>query len=191
VLVSHLENNDLLKNTQHGFRRGKSCLSNLLVFLDKVTQCVEDGDDINVVYLDFAKAFDKVPHQRLLLKLRDHSIGDNVVNWISSWPQATKSMHQWGTVNLEASMEWSPGGSVLGPVLFLIFITDIDLGIVNWILKFADNTKIFSKISNKTSSNTLQDDLTKLVQWSHDWQMEFSIQKCKVMHISHSNPGYK
>ena len=51
---------------------------------------------------------DKVPHQRLLLKLRDHSIGDNVVNWISSWPQATKSMHQWGTVNLEASMEWSP-----------------------------------------------------------------------------------
>ena len=85
MLVSHLENNDLLKNTQHGFRRGKSCLSNLLVFLDKVTQCVEDGDDINVVYLDFAKAFDKVPHQRLLLKLRDHGIGEKVVNWISSW----------------------------------------------------------------------------------------------------------
>ena len=59
------------------------------------------------------------------------------------------------------------------------------------ILKFADDTKIFSKISNKTSSNTLQDDLTKLVQWSHDWQMEFNIQKCKVMHMGQSNTGYK
>ena len=58
-------------------------------------------------------------------------------------------------------------------------------------MKFADDTNIFSKICNKTSSNTLQDDLTKLVQWSHDWQMEFNIQKCKVMHIGHSNPGYK
>ena len=53
--------------------------------MDKVTQCVENGDDIDVVYLDFAKAFDKVPHQRLLLKLRDHGIGDKVVNWVSSW----------------------------------------------------------------------------------------------------------
>jgi len=84
-----------------------------------------------------------------------------------------------------------PQGSVLGPVLFLIFINEIDLGIVNWILKYADDTKIFSKICNKTSSNTLQDDLTKLVQWSLDSQMEFNIQKCKVMHIGYSNPGYK
>jgi len=167
VLVSHLENNDLLKNTQHGFRRGKSCLSNLLVFLDKVTQCVEDGDDIDVVYLDFAKAFDKVPHQRLLLKLRDHGIGDKVVNWISSW---LSQRQQRVCINGEQSTwkpVWSgvPQGSVLGPVLFLIFINDLDLGIVNWILKFADDTKIFSKISNITSSNTLQNDLTKLVQW--------------------------
>ena len=78
--------------------------------MDKVTQCVENGDDIDVVYLDFAKAFDKVPHQRLLLKLRDHGIGDKVVNWISTQPEATKIMHQWGTVNLEACMEWSPAG---------------------------------------------------------------------------------
>ena len=68
-----------------GFRRGKSCLSNLLVFLDKVTQCVEDGDDIDLVFFYFAKAFDKVPHQPSLLKLKDHGIGDKVVNWISSW----------------------------------------------------------------------------------------------------------
>ena len=98
--MSHLENNDLLTNTQHDFRRGKSCLSNLLVFLDKVTQCVEDGDDIDVVYLDFAKAFDKVQHQRLLLKLRDHGIGDKVVNWISS---RLSQRHQRVCINGEQS----------------------------------------------------------------------------------------
>ena len=70
-----------------------------------------------------------------------------------------------------------PQGSVLGPVLFLIFINDLDLGIVNWILKFADDTNIFSKISSITSRNTLQNDLTKLIQWSQDWQMEFNIEK--------------
>ena len=125
----------------------------------------------------------------------DHGIGDKVVNWISSW---LSQRQQRVCINGEQSTwkpVWSgvPHGYVLGPVLFLIFINDIDLEIVNWIpvLKFTDDTKIFSKICNKTSSNTLQDDLTKLVQWSLDSQMEFNIQKCKVMHIGYSNPGYK
>ena len=73
-LVAHLEKHALIRASQHGFRKGHSCLSNLLCFLDKVTSCVNEGRSADVIYLDFAKAFDKVPHQRLLIKLRAHGV---------------------------------------------------------------------------------------------------------------------
>jgi len=86
--VSHAETNELIRDSQHGFRKGRSCLSNLLrllVFLDKVTKYIDDGYSINVIYLHFAKAFDKVPHQRLMDKLKSHGIYGKVFNWIESW----------------------------------------------------------------------------------------------------------
>ena len=72
-----------IKDSQHGFRRGRSCLTNLLEFLDKVTRSVDSGDNIDIIYLDFAKAFDKVPHHRLIKKLEAHGIGGNVLTWIT------------------------------------------------------------------------------------------------------------
>ena len=69
--MEHLKSNGLLRGTQHGFRKGRSCLTNLLSFLDRVTEELDNGGSVDVVYLDFAKAFDKVPHQRLLRKLED------------------------------------------------------------------------------------------------------------------------
>jgi len=79
-----------------------------------------------------------------------------------------------------------PQGSVLGPLLFLIYINDLDDGIVNLILKFADDTKIFSAVSNLALHRQLQEDLNTLLQWSTDWQMFFHIDKCKVMHFGHN-----
>ena len=74
ALVLHLERNELIVNSQHGFCKGRSCLTNLLEFLDKVTGCIDTGDSVDVIFLDFAKAFDKVSHKRLLLKLKAHGI---------------------------------------------------------------------------------------------------------------------
>ena len=76
-----------------------------------------------------------------------------------------------------------PQGSVLGPILFIIYINDLDFGIRNWILKFADDTKIFSRINNSLDSERLQSDLLQLIRWSEEWQMLFNVNKCKVMHI--------
>ena len=85
VLVEHLEINKLIHDSQHGFRSGRSCLSNLLEFLDKVTQAFDEANNVDVIYLDFAKAFDKVPHQRLLHKLAAHGIGGRLLKWIENW----------------------------------------------------------------------------------------------------------
>jgi len=83
--VNHLEEHGLVKDNQHGFRKGSSCLSNLLQFLDRVTRIIDESDCADIVYLDFAKAFDKVPHKRLLEKLNKHGIGGKVRTWIKAW----------------------------------------------------------------------------------------------------------
>ena len=80
-IVEYLEASKLLNDSQHGFRAGRSCLKNMLVFLDKVTEWVDNGDAVDVVFLDLAKAFDKVPHQRLLLKLSSLGIGGKLFEW--------------------------------------------------------------------------------------------------------------
>ena len=87
-------------------------------------------------------------------------------------------------------IEWSTTGlSVLGPILFLIYINDLDCGIINWILKFADDTKIFGVNSIEEHAG-MQDDLNKLLSWSKEWQMLFNVDKCKVMHFGRRNAGY-
>jgi len=192
VIVEHLERHMLIRDSQHGFRKGRSCLTNLLVFLDKVTESINDGISVDVIFLDFAKAFDKVPHQRLLRKLRAHGICGKILNWISAWLTNRRQR-----VCLQGELSgWLdvtsgvPQGSVLGPVLFLIFINDLDSGIVNWILKFADDTKIYSCLREAKDCDMLQDDLDLLYAWSNEWQMQFNVDKCKVMHIGKKNPFY-
>ena len=83
AVVDHLDKHNLINDTQHGFRRGRSCLTNLLEFLDKVTRSVDAGDNTDIIYLDFAKAFDKVPHYRLIKKLEAHGIGGKILTCIT------------------------------------------------------------------------------------------------------------
>jgi len=188
-MMSHLERFQMLVDSQHGFRKGKSCMTNLLSLLEKVTKCLDDGECVDIIFLDFAKAFDKVPHCRLLQKLESHGISGKLKRWISAW---LNGRYQRTCIN-GCRSGWRrvtsgvPQGSVLGPLLFLIYINDLDSGVMSWILKFADDTKVFRKVCNDMDRSILQDDLDRLIAWSLEWLMFFNEKKCKVMHIGKSN----
>ena len=110
----------LINTSQHGFLKARSCLTNLLCFFEENTKWVDDGSSVDVVYLDFQKAFDKVPHQRWLLKLKGHGIGNNVINWIEKWlTHRNQRLIVDGEIsNWKSVLSGVPQGSVLCPILF-------------------------------------------------------------------------
>ena len=182
-MVKFLERNHLIKNSQHGFRNKRSCLTNLLSFMEKVAEYLDSGEPVDVVFWDFQKAFDKVPHKRLIERLRDIGIKGKLLSWIEKWLKGRK---QRVVINGKAS-EWIevesgvPQGSMLGPLLFIIFINGIDEGILSDILKFADDTKIFGKAGTSESVNKLRADLQVLWKWTVKWQILGRIIWKKIM----------
>jgi ribonucleases P/MRP protein subunit RPP40 len=188
-IIEHLDKFSLVNDSQHGFTVGRSCLSNLLEYMEEVTKILDSGDAVDVIYLDFAKAFDKVPHQRLFKKLASHGIGGKVNIWIKNWLTGRRQKVGLQGHYSECSdvISGVPQGSVLGPLLFLIYINDLDDNIISMLKKFADDTKICRNVGSDSNTNILQDDLQKIYQWSIDWQMPFNIDKCVVMHFGHNN----
>ena len=141
---------------------------------------------IDAILLDFAKAFDKMPHLRLLSKLTSYGITGNTQNLIKSFLSNRK---QRVSVNGALSditdvTSGVPQGSVLGPVLFLLYINDINGNIKSFICLFADDSIIYRKISSKTDHKILQTDLNQLQTWSDKWQMEFNVSKCVHLPIT-------
>ena len=188
-MVDFLVKHKLLNSSQHGFLKARSCLTNMLCFLEEITKWIDVGSPVDIIYLDFQKAFDKVPHQRLLLKLKAHGIGDSITDWIEQW---LTDRRQRVVVDGEVStwksvLSGVPQGSVLGPILFLIYINDLDDSITSNVLKFADDTKLFRKVNTDGDKQHLQNDLDRLVKWSEKWQMLFNFGKCKCLHTGHGN----
>ena len=182
--------NRLINTFQHGFLKAKSCLTNLLCFLEEITKWVDDGSPLDV-YLDFQKAFDKVPHQRLIRKIKSHGMGNSLIKWVE---QLLTYRRQRVVVDGEVS-SWKsvlsgvPQGSVLGPILIVVCINDFEEGVTGKILKFVDDTKLFRKVKEIGDKQNLQDDIYKLVKWSEKWQMLFNFGKCKCLHTGPGNTG--
>ena len=143
AVMEHLIDNGLINDNQHGFVPGRSCITQLLVVLDHWTDILDDHGALDAIYLDFAKAFDKVPHERLLLKVENHGIKGNALKWIRDF----LSNRQQRVVINGTHSAWAPvtsgipQGSVLGPLLFVIFVNDMPDVVKSFLCMFADDAK--------------------------------------------------
>ena len=175
---------------QHGFRKGYSCVTQLIEVLEQWTEELDNHNCIDTIYLDFQKAFDTVPHQRLLNKLRGYGIKGPLLNWLENFLIGRK---QRVVLNGEES-EWTevtsgiPQGSVLGPILFIIYINDLPDTVKSMVKLLADDTKIYSVVNNEEDQECLQSDINNLMAWSQKWMLTFNKKKCKYMHLGHE-PG--
>ena len=147
---------------------------------------LQQNKSIHAAVLDFSKAFDKVPHQRLLMKLERYGIHGNLLSWMESF--LTKRVQ---TVICEGATSPSspvtsgvPQGSVLGPLLFLTYINDLPNGLTSIVKLFADDTLLYGVVVDDSDCDNLQDDLNKLEIWQHEWQMQFNPSKCNIICIS-------
>ena len=196
AIMAHLLSNNLIRSSQHGFMAKKSCLTNLLHCMEEITKILDDGDVADVLYLDFAKAFDKVPHQRLICKMKSLNIAGEIIAWIQAWLSGHKQRvvlngQQSDLIPVPCGV---PQGLVLGPPLFVIFIDDIDLcieALSALLLKFADDTKVVKRIRCDTDKQELQSIVSNLHAWAERWQMYFNVNKCKVVHLGRNNPEHQ
>ena len=185
-MMNHLEQHDLLCDNQHGFRRMRSCETQLIQFVDELARHLHKGKQVDVAVMDFSKAFDVVPHKRLLSKLDFYGIWGCTLNWIDAF---LSDRIQQVVIDGEFSdvapvTSDVPQGSVLGPILFLCFINDMPESVSSQCRLFADDSIIYREISIVNDCTSLQHDLDALEKWEGTWGMSFNPSKCNVIHVS-------
>ncbi|CAM4638570.1 unnamed protein product, partial [Lepidochelys kempii] len=178
-VVKDIEVNGKWDKIQHGFTKGRSCQTNLISFFEKVTDFLDKGNAVDLIYLDFSKAFDTMPHGKLLVKLEKVGINMKIERWIRNWLKGILQrvllkgeLSGWREVTSEV-----PQGSVLGPILFNLFITDLGTKSGSVLIKFVDDTKLGGIANLEKDRDILQEDLDDLVNWSNSNRMKFNSEK--------------
>ena len=185
--MDHFDRHKILTDNQHGFRAKRSCEAQLITTIQKIASSMSSMGQVDVILLYFAKAFDKVPYQRLLHKLDYYGVRNSTLRLIESFLSYRKqSVLLDGTRSTEADvLSGVPQGTVLGPLLFLAFINDLpEMTKHSDARLFADDCLLYRHISSMQDSALLQQDLTALEGWETTWQMQFHPQQCTVIRIN-------
>ena len=184
-MYSFFIENDLISANQSGFKQGDSCINQILSITHEIYQSIDQGYEVRGVFLDISKAFDKVWHKGLLFKLKQNGISGHLLRIFENF---LKEQKQRVVLNGQTS-SWSdalagvPQGSILGPLLFLIYINDLLDGLQCNPKLFADDTSLFSMVYNITeATNNLNNDLAKITKWAHQWKMSFNPDISKKAH---------
>ena len=162
----------------------------LLTVLDKLVTSLENRNPVDMIYLEIQKAFDSLPHKRLIKKIKCLGIGGNIHKWIRLLTNRKQR------VNYNLNGKWSsvtpgvPQGYVLGPVLSIVYINDLPLQVKFHCVVFADDAKLFKELKQLKDFEEIQDDLYEICVWASKWLLFFNIQKCKVIHIGKRNPAF-
>ncbi|MEL7079382.1 MAG: reverse transcriptase family protein [Cyanobacteria bacterium J06582_2] len=187
AIISHLERNNLLPTNQHGFLNGRSTLSQLLSQTENIIRVLENGNDLDSIYLDFSKAFDKVDHSILCAKLKSLGIGGKVGSWLHTFlTKRTQQVSANGALSKPSPvLSGVPQGTVLGPILFIIMISDIDKNLErSFASLFADDSRLSAVIASERDSESFQDELDNVTYpWATNNKATFNGDKFEHIHF--------
>ena len=192
-IMKHLDSHNILTDSQHGFRSRRSCETQLVSLVHELATSLDSGVQTDLAILDFSKAFDKVPHRRLLRKLDHYGVRGNTFLWIKDFlSNRNQQVIVDGAISDPGPVTSGvPQGTVLGPLLFLIFINDLPDQLTCKARLFADDCIVYSKINSNRDQQNLQNDLDILATWEKTWGMEFHPQKCSILSITKSKSPKK
>ena len=185
-IMQHLDDEKVLSDTQYGFRKNRSCEAQLVLTVNDFAKSLNQSKQLDTILLDFSKAFDKVDHRKLLIKLDHYGVRGQMNRWVKSFLEnRTQRVLVRGKQSSQAPVKSGvPQGTVLGPLLFLIYINDMPERVSSNIRLFADDSYLYREINSPLDSIHLQNDLDELVKWEKMWSMEFHPDKCKVLRIT-------
>ena len=189
AILCHLENNDILTNLNHGFRSGYSCETQLLVTSHDLLKSQDKGIQVDMAILDFSKAFDTVPHNKLLHKLDKYGIKGPLHAWLKNFltKRYMRVVLEGTSSNEVPVVSGVPQGTVLGPLLFLCHINDLPDRVKSQIRLFADDCLLYREIKTHHDHTILQDDLKSMETWAEDWGMRFNTKKCYILSIKNKS----